>query len=99
MKQRVLDLINELHPQGLTFYTGGHGWLKVDKCVLDVLGIHSEISKSSKQRGGCVFLEEDCDAPMFIQKLKDLGIKVGDEIMINEDLSDSSDIREYLPYR
>jgi hypothetical protein len=55
---------------------GGHGWLAVKKTELQMLGIESTISEFSYQRGGTVYLEEDSDAPAFINAARDRGIKV-----------------------
>ena len=48
----------------------GHGWIKVPKKKLVELGIHTEISRYSYMRGSFAYLEEDCDAPRFINALK-----------------------------
>lgn len=58
MKQRNLRFIED----------PGHGWLEVDKVDLVTLGIADKISHFSYQRGptGKVYLEEDCDASVFL---------------------------------
>ncbi len=49
------------------FYTDpGHGWLAVKRAELEKLGILDKISHFSYQRGGTVYLEEDCDANVFL---------------------------------
>ena len=40
----------------------GHGWFKVDRALLEKLGIAGDISPYSYQRNNSVYLEEDCDA-------------------------------------
>lgn len=50
------------------FYSDpSHGWLKVSKEELKELGISTEITAYSYQRGKDVFLEEDCDASLFFK--------------------------------
>ena len=44
----------------------GHGWLEVPIEELLDLGIWDKISGYSYQKGGMAYLEEDCDAPLFI---------------------------------
>jgi hypothetical protein len=48
------------------FYTDpGHGWLKVPRADLGDLGIESQITRCSYERGDFVYLEEDCDVATF----------------------------------
>ena len=57
------------------FYSdAGHGWVAVKRQELVELGILDKISKFSYQKGKMVYLEEDCDATLFINKLKELNI-------------------------
>ena len=51
----------------------GHGWLAVKRKELARLNILNKISSCSYQKGGTVYLEEDCDASLFIQAKKDNG--------------------------
>ena len=54
------------------FYSDpGHGWLKVPMSILDVLGIKGKITPYSYQRGENAYLEEDCDATLFINAFKE----------------------------
>ena len=46
----------------------GHGWLAVKRKELEDLNIIDEISHFSYQRGKTVYLEEDRDASIFIDK-------------------------------
>jgi len=49
------------------FHTdAGHGWLAVKRKELIALNILSKISPFSYQAGGTVYLEEDCDATIFM---------------------------------
>ena len=52
----------------------GHGWLEVDKKGLLLLGINKDISSYSYQKGGKAYLEEDCDASLFIATAKAAGM-------------------------
>lgn len=44
----------------------GHAWLAVKRSELDALNIADKISSFSYVKGGTVYLEEDCDAAVFI---------------------------------
>jgi len=49
------------------FYSDpSHGWLKVKRQELIDLGIKDKISGYSYEKGDAVFLEEDSDAPKFM---------------------------------
>ena len=50
-----------------------HAWLKVARKKVESLGIAARISSCSFQRGDWVYLEEDCDAGIFIKAWKDSG--------------------------
>jgi len=52
-----------------TFYSdSGHGWLEVPYAMIKELGIEDQISGYSYVKDPLkVFLEEDCDAPVFIE--------------------------------
>lgn len=46
----------------------GHGWLKVNTRDLFALGLTpSDFSSYSYRRGDDLYLEEDCDASLFIE--------------------------------
>lgn len=50
----------------IVFYSDpGHGWFAVKRAELQRLGILSQISPWSYQRGQTVYLEEDCDASVY----------------------------------
>jgi hypothetical protein len=51
----------------------GHGWIAVKRRELVELGIIDKISSCSYQKGKTVYLEEDCDAGLFIQAMNDKG--------------------------
>ena len=52
-----------------TFHTDpGHGWLEVSFTELQKVGLTpGDFSSYSYQRGSVVYLEEDCDAYVFIR--------------------------------
>ena len=52
----------------------GHGWLQVPYSELVELGIAFRISGCSYRLRDWCFLEEDCDAPLFLEALKERGI-------------------------
>lgn len=45
----------------------GHGWLEVTRAEINRLCIEDQISAYSYQRGDMAYLEEDCDATVFIR--------------------------------
>jgi len=51
----------------------GHGWLQVKRQELKELGILDKISNYSYQKGDNVYLEEDCDYSLFVERMKELG--------------------------
>lgn len=78
-----------------TFYNdGGHGWVKVSKALLKELGIADKVSTYSYQRGENAYLEEDCDASLLVNALKERGI----EPKFTDKYSDRSKIRGYENY-
>lgn len=52
----------------------GHGWLEVPLQTLKELGILKGMTEFSYLHGSKAFLEEDCDARVFMQKAKAAGI-------------------------
>ena len=57
-------------PKQLYYHTDpGHGWLAVKRKLINQLGIGQRISSCSYQNGGTVYLEEDCDAGLFIDAM------------------------------
>jgi hypothetical protein len=54
------------------FYSdNGHGWLSVKRQKLIDLGILEKISSYSYQKGQTVYLEEDCDAALYMDAYKE----------------------------
>jgi hypothetical protein len=59
------------------FYeTPSHGYLAVATNIIRDLGIADKISGFSGINNGYVYLEEDCDCPMFIDSCKANGIQI-----------------------
>jgi len=80
------------------FYSDpGHGWLKVKRKELAELGIESQISGYSYQKGDAVYLEEDSDAPKFADawEKKHRAKFTYEEHFCNR----SSQIRTYQPFK
>lgn len=74
----------------------GHAWMKVSRAELKKLGLEEKISSYSYQRGDSVYLEEDCDASLFLKALRDTGA----EIKIKEQFTNRcSKIRGYDHFR
>jgi hypothetical protein len=58
------------------YYTDpGHGWIAVKRSLLADWGILNQVSTYSYQRGGTVYLEEDCDAGLFFNAARAQGIQ------------------------
>lgn len=57
------------------FYSDpGHGWLEVPMAEIDQLNLRPKISRYSYiSRRGNAYLEEDCDASVFIEAKKEIG--------------------------
>ena len=47
-----------------------HSWTRVSIAEAKRLGVINNISESSYMRGRYIFLEEDCDAPLFFEAKK-----------------------------
>ncbi|MDD5094565.1 MAG: hypothetical protein PHV74_09330 [Dehalococcoidia bacterium] len=54
----------------------GHGWLEVPRSVVNELGISKQITSFSYQQGDQIYLEEDCDASLFLDTCEKRGIKI-----------------------
>lgn len=83
------------------FYSDpSHGWLKVQRKELVELGIETQISGYSYQKGDAVYLEEDRDASIFIDAWEAKNrIKLMNS-QINFHIVDrASRIRTYQPFR
>ena len=77
------------------YHDPGHSWLRVRLTELITLGISTEISSYSYQRGEWAYLEEDCDMDVFVRACEARGrkITIKDHVTNN-----SSRIRTFQPY-
>jgi len=48
----------------------GHGWLEVPHFMIEKLGIRDKVSSYSFYNANNIYLEEDCDAGVFIKAHK-----------------------------
>jgi len=78
------------------FSDPGHSWLEVSFDELVSLGINKKITAWSYYKGNNVYLEEDHDAPLYLQTKKDLTGEVTEYEEITSDYN--SPIRSYSPY-
>ena len=61
-------------PKELTFIAdAGHGYLKVPMNILEAYGLVGKISDFSFKSKNFGFLEEDCDAGLFLKTIKEQG--------------------------
>ena len=72
----------------------GHGWLAVKIKELVDLGVAEKISSYSYQKGQTAYLEEDCDAGIFIKALEERGI----EFKSRSSYQEHTAIRSYPRY-
>ena len=54
----------------------GHGWLQVGMDEIRMLKLRNVISNYSYKIGNKVYLEEDCDASLFINAMENMGYKL-----------------------
>lgn len=82
------------HIPTFTFYTDpGHGWLEVRYTDIAQLGLTPGMfSPYSYRRGEWFFLEEDCDATLFILAFE---AKYGVRPMLRDSYSEHSPVRSY----
>jgi len=73
----------------------GHAWLAVKRKELIKLGILDKITHFSYQKGGTVYLEEDCDAGIFIKAKK----VIGEVVEYRESHQDNTPIRRYEHFK
>lgn len=82
------------------FADPGHGWLKVPLKEIAQLGLEDKISSCSFVRDGYIYLEEDCDIPLFLQaKYGDRPRKeIWEQEIAYHHTDNLSRIRTYQPY-
>lgn len=84
------------NPYQFTFYHDpGHGWVEVWIPWLEKLAIQDKISSYSYKNNNYAYLEEDCDATLFFQTLKRLGVSY---YVRNVHTDKMSPIRSYKSY-
>jgi hypothetical protein len=80
------------------FYSdAGHGWLAVKRSEIYTLGIAEQVSRYSYQKGQTVYLEEDCDATLFIESYNKI-YGINPNIMCKSNV-ERSEIRNYNGYQ
>ena len=67
----------------------GHAWLAVPRKDIEAQGLLSEVSCFSYEHDGIVYLEEDCDAPLYMNTLPE------DSVKFIEVFKEHSPIRHY----
>jgi len=72
-----------------------HAWGKVERSVIDFLGIANKISNYSYQRKDHVYLEEDCDLGLVARELTARNVHVK---FVEKFSNKSSKIRSYNSY-
>jgi len=78
------------------FFTDpGHGWLRVPLKEIERLGIADKISNYSYQKNKMAFLEEDCDAGVFLEAKKAAGEAVN---ILTARTDRQSKIRKYAMF-
>jgi hypothetical protein len=82
--------------QKLTFHCDpSHGWLEVPRADAIALGLADKISPYSYMGGHSLYLEEDCDASLYLDAAKAAGYTLN----ITERYTDSdSPIRNFDQY-
>jgi len=87
-------------PNKLIFHTDpGHGWLACKRQLLADLGITDKVSCFSYQKGGTVYLEEDCDVTLLFDALELHGFMIEDiQLRIRDSYRERSPIRSYASF-
>ena len=63
--------LQEMSRKTFNFYIDpGHAWLAVKRTLLIEMNIADKVSNYSYQRGKTVYLEEDCDARLFVESYR-----------------------------
>lgn len=70
----------------------GHGWLEVPMATIRYLRIEDKISGFSYRKGDMAYLEEDCDAPTFIDAYRN---RYGGRPPFTEVFEEDTPIRGY----
>ncbi len=78
------------------FADPGHAWAAVQLAELQELAIDHLVSSYSYFKNGIVYLEEDCDLGIYMNRLKELHPDM--EFTFREDHDDNCPIRNYGRY-
>lgn len=78
------------------FEDPGHGWLEVSLSLLKQMDINKKISSYSYFKNEFVYLEEDCDMSLFLNKLKEL--KLSEPEIVRRFSNHDSPVRNYKSY-
>lgn len=73
----------------------GHAWVKVKLSFLKKINIQDKISYYSYLRGDYAYLEEDCDASLLLEALKNSGTSI---TWREHSSNKRSKIRNYEPF-
>jgi hypothetical protein len=76
-----------------------HGWLVVPLDELQSLGIVDRISRYSYLKDGVAYLEEDCDASVYLQALYAKGFDPEDFSSTCRSLNNDAPCRNYPTFR
>lgn len=86
----------------LQFYADpGHAWLRVPLSELERLDIADQISHYSYMNGEYAYLEEDCDAGIYIKALKRVDDIPDSDFDVKHYESETTSIRgfnSYIPF-
>lgn len=77
----------------------GHAWLAVKRQELKELGIINKISLYSYQKGGTVYLEEDCDLSVFLNALGVTWQEFTSKFRLIRSHKDRSKVRSYESFK
>ena len=70
-----------------------HAWIEVPKREVKELGLLDRISTFSFEKGDNLYLEEDVDGAMFLDRINE------DIFELDERYEDESRVRKYKPYK
>ncbi len=84
-----------MNPRTFVFHNDpGHAWLEVPMGMIIRFGLEEKISSCSYRNGETAYLEEDCDAPLFLRTLESAGVPY----KIKEAYEENTPIRGYGRY-
>jgi len=70
-----------------------HAWIEVPKREVKQLGLLDKISTYSFEKGDNLYLEEDIDGKMFLDRINE------DIFELDERYEEESRVRKYKPYK